>query len=547
MANVGEQLKKALADLKAMWQKLDGKKQKLVALVAAGVLTLMVGVTFFLNFNTSGYEVLYAGMEQSEVAEVFAAVQGLEPVVKARMNSNGEIEVPKKEKDRVLAELAIKGVPKSGLPYDIFPANGSLTTTDLEKRKQIEYQLNNRLQDTLRQFPGIKSAVVTISLAQDSNRVWEVSGSKSTASVTLHLQPGVTYSKDNVTAVKTLVASSVGYTMDPKDVMVIDAATSINLPGRDDTDSAYSVEGELQRLGYQDKIDQRYADKAMNVLSLFIEPTNLRITATIKIDYNKMVTESKDYVPSGDSNNNSGVLSEGKTDALLNPGSLAGGLPGEEDNTDPPPAYVDLDGDGNPEFVDYHNEQKYLVSYIMQQIEKNEAEIIEDQSSVAVTIKGDIDEDTRLAIIESTARATGIPEAKVSVQNYAIGDIPTDELPAQGTILEGPVLYILIGVMAGLLILLLLVVLISNKRKKKKLAAATAAAGGTTGGISLMDPHASVFSSERELEERKRQIQDAAQRSKNDNAIAEEVREFAKQNPQITANLLRNWLKEEEL
>ena len=46
-----------------------------------------------------------------------------------------------------------------------------------------------------------------------------------------------------------------------------------------------------------------------------------------------------------------------------------------------------------------------------------------------------------------------------------------------------------------------------------------------------------------EIEERKRQLKDAAIGDQSENAITNEVRDFARTNPEITANLLRTWLK----
>lgn len=538
MENVGGQLKKLLADLKAMWAKLDKKKQRIAMIAAGGLLVFIVGITLILNLGNAGYEILYTGMDNSESASVYAALQSMDNPIAARMNGKGEVEVPSKDKDRALVELAIQGIPKSGLPYDIFPGSGSLTSTDLEKRKQIEYQLQNRLQDTLKQFNDIKSAVVTLSLATGNNKVWETQASKSTASVSLHLRPGVTFGKDNVSAVKVLVASSVGYTMDPKDVKIIDAATSLNLLGRED--SSLGLEGEMERLGYQDEIDSRYASKVANIVSLIIPAENFRVNSSIKIDFDKMITESKEYLTSPDSNNNSGILQHEIGTGVMNPGNLSGGLPGEENNTDTPPGYyVDNNGDGVPDVVDYSVDKEYAISYILNQIEKNQAKILQEDSTISVFIKGEIDEDVREKLIDSAAGATGLPLANISVQS--VGDIPTLDpgIPAGGFKLEGTTLYIMIGIVAGLLLLILLLLILSSKSKKKKLAKAAADAAAS---------NVQIFTSggsEKELEERKRQIQDAALRSKNENAIADEVREFAKQNPQITANLLRSWLKED--
>jgi flagellar biosynthesis/type III secretory pathway M-ring protein FliF/YscJ len=51
-----------------------------------------------------------------------------------------------------------------------------------------------------------------------------------------------------------------------------------------------------------------------------------------------------------------------------------------------------------------------------------------------------------------------------------------------------------------------------------------------------------------EIDRYKQELANAAMESVNqkENAITDEIRQFARDNPEITANLLRNWLKESE-
>lgn len=546
MANVSEQLKKALADLKAHWDGLDAKKKKLLLILVGGLLALAISVTLFLNLNTSGYTVLYEGMEKPQAAEVFSALQELDVPITARMNNTGNVEVMKKDKDKALMELAIKGIPSADLPNGIYSGTGGLTTTDLDKRQLIAQQLQNRLQATFRQMEGIKNAIVNLNISQETNRVWETQKGKSTAGVMLTMEPGVTLSKDQVYGIKHLVAKSVGSSMNIDDVAVIDSATGLSLKSRDQTDT--TIDSELERLGYSKTIEQSYVDKVLNVIGLFVNPEDVRVSATIKLDYNKMKTESTQYTPSQDSNNNSGVVQNRDESYIMGAGDVAGGIAGEEDNTDAPVGYVDNNGDGVADAADYQSSTQYVVDTVLKQIEKGAVEILSEESTIAITLKGDIDSVTMDSIIASAAKATALPEANISVQNFV--PPPKEDVPTgNGLLLEGTTLWIVIGAAAGVLLLMLILILVIGKKKKKKIKKekeAQAAAGTLLQKAVETDPAFAGITSQQELEARKRQIQDAAERSKNDNAIAEEVREFAKANPQITANLLRTWLKEDD-
>lgn len=525
-----EQIKKAFASLKEYWKNLSVTNKRIVAGCAGGILALAIIGTIFLNFNGNEYVVLYENLERSESAEVYAALEELE--VPARMN-NGNVEVRKDSAEYARAQLAMQNIPKTTLSYDIF-SSGGLTTTDYEKRQLAVQQLQNRLQDTIRQYEGIKNAFVTLSIAQESNRVWETTPARSTGSVSVVMQPGFTLSRDQVSGIKYLVASSVGSTMTVHDVKVIDAATSLSLKSREDTDLSEAETG-LERLGFEARIEERLVEKALHSLSLFYDEEDIRASATVVIDYNKMLTESKQYRPSEDSNNNSGVLQHSE-DAYVSDGqSIVGGIVGEENNTDTP-VYVDQNGDGQIDYINNARSRDYAVSYITQQIEKDQAELV--NASIAITIKGQLDEISRASIIETVSRATNIEESKISVQNFVIEDdapiVPTDTKKK-----VDPVVVLIFAAVGVLLIIILIIILMMmNKKKKRKLAEEKARAEA--------EAKAKAEQEAFDAEAHKRALIEGAERSRQEDLITNEIRDFAHDNPEITANILRTWLREDD-
>lgn len=528
---MAEQIKKALASVKEYWVQLTPTRKKIFAIIAGVVLAFAVSVTVFLNFNSGSYVLLYENMAKAESAEVYNALQDLQ--IPARM-ANGEVEVPRDSKEYAKAQLAMQNIPKTTLSYDIFNGSGGLTTTDFEKRQLLVQQLQNRLQDTIRQYEGIKNAYVTLSIAQESNRVWETSSPRSTGSVSVVLQPGYTLSRDQVSGIKYLVASSVGSTMTASDVKVIDAATSISLKSREDTDMNSADIG-LERLGFEDRIESRLVEKALNVLTIAYAPEDIRVSATVALDYNKMLTESKQYSPSPDSKNNSGVLSHEDQSHVSDGSDIAGGVVGEENNTDTP-VYVDQNNDGTIDYINSSSSRDYAVSYITQQIEKDQAELI--SASLAITIKGELDDLTRTSIIENVSKATNIQEANISVQNFVVSDgqAATAAQPT-ASLFSDPIFVMIVAALGVLLLIILIVIIVLIRRRRKlKKAAESAANAPEPVGLDL----------QRDLEARKRMLMEGAELSKQENAITDEMKDFARENPEITANILRTWLKEEE-
>ena len=81
--------------------------------------------------------------------------------------------------------------------------------------------------------------------------------------------------------------------------------------------------------------------------------------------------------------------------------------------------------------------------------------------------------------------------------------------------------------------MVVVVVLLRNRAKKRK--AEEEAASQTIKDTQM-----------EEIEKLKQQLRESAQEKDKESAITNEIREFAKQNPEITAGLIRTMLKEEE-
>lgn len=56
---------------------------------------------------------------------------------------------------------------------------------------------------------GVKNAIVTLNVPDESNYVWDEGGSNSTGSISLTLMPSYELSPEKVSAIKNLVADSV--------------------------------------------------------------------------------------------------------------------------------------------------------------------------------------------------------------------------------------------------------------------------------------------------------------------------------------------------
>ena len=533
MAAMGDQVKEAFSKLGDSWKNQEPARKKKMVIALIALLALIVAAVIAMNMMGNRYVVLYEGMARDESVSGLSALQSAG--MTGRINDAGELEVPSNMADAAMGQLAMAGIPNSTLDYSIFKEAGGLTTTDFEKRQFQINQQQNRLQDIIRTYAGVSNAYVTLNINASSNRVWDAGSSPNSGSVKVDLEPGAVLTPGQISGIRYLVAASVGINAD--DVAVIDAGGTVLAAAGDGANTEYASAQEfLQRQSFEEEVEGRMRDKAANILSVsFPSADSYSISVTAVLDYDAMITESMEYIPFGDTT--AGITEREGIRATMGTGQFTEGVVGETDNTDIP-IYADLDGDGQMDTVNYSVDRDFLVSYLKSQIEKDGAKLTE--ASIAVAIRGTVTPEDRQKLRELIAAATNLPVESITVEGLLDKTVEDDKGQTAGnTILGLPPLFIYIaaGVLAVLVLLLILISIIRARLKKKRKVAEQA---------EMMAEQEEQERVQKEIEERKRQLKDAAAGDTGDDAITDEVRDFARTNPEITANLLRNWMKEGE-
>lgn len=532
VAQAGNQVKQAFAKVGESWKDQEPARKKKIIVAAVGLVAVALGLMLVLNMMRGRYTVLYESMSKEESVQALGILESVQ--VPARLNGDGQLEVQANRANQAMGQLAMHNIPSSMLDYSIFSNAGGLTTTQFEKQQYQIFQMQDRLQAIIRTYAGVEDAFVNLNIRDTSNRVWDSSSGLNTASVKVTLEPGSALTPGQVAGIRHLVGPAAG--INPNDVSVIDSnGLVLAQTGADGTTGGTGEDQFLQRQGFEQMVENRMHEKTANILSLpFPDADDYRISITARLDYDAMVTESMEYKPLEGTDH--GVVEADQYQAAMGLGQYVEGVAGEENNTDIP-TYVDSNGDGEADMVDFARSREFLVSYIKQQIEKDGATL--DEASIAVMIRGTVAADQRQTLRELIAAATNVPIDNISVQGIQSAvDTPEEIIDNNGIIGNIPplFLYIAAAAVAALLLVLILLLVIRRKGKKKRLAAELAA------------QEADLAEQERiqqEIEERKRQLKDAAAGDESENAITNEVRDFARQNPEITANLLRTWLKEE--
>lgn len=530
-------LKDWIERLKEKWAAQSKRTRVMVLTAVFVVLSVALTVTIWLNISRMAYRVIFPGMTSSEATEVYATLQ--EMGVPVQISAGQQVSVPADQWDALVFELNSRGYPKTALSYDTFSSATGFTSTEFEKRVALVYQIQDRVQQTLMRQPDVVDAVVTFYVPETSNYMWDQNNSaKSTANVSITMASGKELTAARVSAIKHLAATSVPkLTID--DVAVIDATTGVELYGLEQQESDADYRQRMMDLELL--MAKNMEDKVRRLLTPRYGVDGVTVVATVQLDYDKLVTETKEY-QALDNGDGGGVRSHYEEAGTRTGSDAAGGLVGEENNTDVPQyPYYNTDGDGNmlsySRLIDYDN------SYILTQLERGQA--VKSASIAVIVNDSDFTDEKEDTLVDLVSHSVNLSRENVVVTNLQVSTGEPQDVPAISTGLNRRqllLLFIIAGVL--LLIVIIIIILLSIRRKKK------AEDDDEKARLAQMaEDEKQRKENERAIAEHKKKLADEAKNkaaNPAESAIVNDVRNFAEENPEVAAALIRSMMKEEK-
>jgi flagellar M-ring protein FliF len=259
--------------------------QKVVAVVGT-VALLLAGFMIFRWASTPSYAPLYSNLSASDASAVVDKLNS-EGVPYQLANGGATIMVPKDKVYSSRISLSGQGLPSSSdSGYSILDKQ-SLSTSQFQEQTNFKRAMESELSKTIEALNGVQTAVVHLALPE--KQVFADKQDPPTASVLLATRPGTTFGPEQVQAVVNLVASSVDG-LEPDKVTVADSAGHM-LSATDGTSGFAASTRNQQVDDYQDEMNSRI----QTMLDRVVGPGNSTVAVTANLDFDKSVTETKNY------------------------------------------------------------------------------------------------------------------------------------------------------------------------------------------------------------------------------------------------------------
>ncbi len=307
-------------------QSVNGRRLFLSLGIAAAI-AIMAAIWMW--SQKPDYRVLFSSFNDHDGGAIVAVLQQMNVPYKYS-DGGGAILVPADQVNDLRLKLAAQDLPKGGNVGFELMENQKLGTSQFLEQVNFQRALEGELAQTIQAISAVQAARVHLALPKSSVFVREQQ--KPTASVLLNLEPGRALDPAQVSAIVHLLASSVPDLL-PTNVTIVDQngnllSDSANKQGNDGLDPA--------QLKYVQAMQQSIASRIEAIITPIVGANNVHAEVTADVDFSHSEQAAETYKPNPTADTAS-VRSK-QSSQTLNDNNGPGGIPGALSNQPPAPA-----------------------------------------------------------------------------------------------------------------------------------------------------------------------------------------------------------------
>jgi flagellar M-ring protein FliF len=255
----------------------------LVGSAVAGIFVLMITI------QKPSYMLLYSGLTSQDAASVVDELKK-EKIDYQVGSDGGTILVPADKVYEVRMTLAGKGLPQSGVGFEIFDKI-NMGTTDFVQKMNYLRALQGELARTISDINGVERSRVHITIPKDS--VFIEDQKEATASVFLKLRPGVKLHTRQVHGIAYLISGSVEG-LSPDNVTIMDTVGKLlNSPKGDKQGAALSG----TQMEVQQNMERNLEGSIQGMLEKVIGQGKVIAQVSAKLDFKQVQKTEEIYDP----------------------------------------------------------------------------------------------------------------------------------------------------------------------------------------------------------------------------------------------------------
>ena len=273
----------------------DLNQVKLAAMIATAVVLLGFFAYISLRATSPSMSPLFSAIPVEDGAKIIAELDKQNIPYQVRANGT-QVLVPSEQVDKLRLTMASQGLPSQGsvVGYEIFDKSNTLGTPNFILNINQVRALEGELARTIQGFDTVEAA--RVHLVMPAHELFSRDTKDPTASVALKLKGSAGLSKNEVAAIRHLVATAVPG-LKPQRVTIVDSQGKLLAKGQDkDNDpSVMSEESDNYRLEYE----KHLSETIERLLEQSVGMGKVKAEVHADIDFDRIVINKEKYDPEG--------------------------------------------------------------------------------------------------------------------------------------------------------------------------------------------------------------------------------------------------------
>ncbi len=513
-----------------VWKGINrGKRIGIVAFLLTMILAFSI---YYIFIGHTTYTQLFSGLGMKESANIVSKLDEMK-ITNYRLENDGStIVVSDKDINKIRLELAMNDLlPEIGVGYEIFD-NASFAITDEDRKIMYQRALEGELARSIMSLDEVKYARVHLALTEETLFSREVT--PGSATVVIELNPIMQFSSDRVKGIVALISSAVK-NVPPENISVID--TKANLLSENiysNSDSMTIGQSAIDSITIKQQFESKLEDELQKMLELTFGKGKVLVNVNAKLDLNSEELTIIEYDKDGilRSQQDSIVKNTSNGDAIDSSSPVDNNIEYYISNTE--------EAMNNSSVSNFETVRNYEIGETRTYRIKAPGEVI--SLSTSIIYDGDLSEVHKTSIRNIVAAAIGIDENRgdiVSVEGINFDKTYEENAINEFNIAQEEYLkeqeskkkYMFYGSVAGGSILFILIILIVIRIVR-----------GSKNNQNFIDTMQPIPISE--LEQQSSELSHIKPFQEKD--IERGVKDYADENPEKLADLVKTWMLKDE-
>lgn len=273
----------------------DFSQMKLAAMIATAV--VMVGFFAYISLRVTAptFMPLYTSIPPQEGGRIVAELEKENVPYELRAGGT-QIMVPSDQVDKLRLKLAQQGLPSQGaMPgYELFDKGDTLGTSNFVLNINQIRALEGELARTISGLDTVEAA--RVHLVMPKRELFSRNAAEPTASVAVKLKSAAGLNKNEIAAIRNLIASAVPG-LKAQRVTLVDSHGALLAKGVDEANDANAVSEDAE--GFRTDYEKKTVERLERLLEQSVGMGKVKAEVHADIDFNRTIKNSEKYDPEG--------------------------------------------------------------------------------------------------------------------------------------------------------------------------------------------------------------------------------------------------------